>query len=317
MRLTFFRYLIILNCMERIVKTFFHVFIKSLIPHAEYYSKILNTPFSFSVKYFLALLFVLNTVFTVSFFIRHNPKKINSALSAFSTNLSQYPQDLTVAVRKGKLITSYNRPYLLWFDYEDKKDLLLVIDESATPKKIQLYKSYFLLTSTELVVNNVKTGSFSTLPLSYIDDQKLTKAKVNQFVKGINMGRTLFPFVYMLAVLFILSLLPLISLTVTLFYLLFSSGIVFAAYKFFAKKHFKFKRILQVSFHSATFPLFLDYILIILRPTIRMGPSFLAPFRQIPFPVLFLMILAMFVAVGVYEAHADGVENKHRRHKKR
>ncbi len=294
--------------MERIVKTFFHVFIKSFIPHTAYYSKILKTPFSFSFKYFLAMIFVFNAIFAISFFIRHNPKKINTVLSTFSTNLSQYPQDLTVTIRKGKLITNYNRPYLLWLDYEDKKDLLLVIDESATPKKIRLYKSFFLLTSSELVVSNTKTGSYSILPLSYVDDQTLTNEKVSQFVKVINVVRSLLPFIYIFGILFLLSLVPLASFIVTFLYLLFSSCIVFAVYKLFAKKHYRFKRVLQVSFHAATFPLFLDYTLIILRPTIRMGPNFLAPLRQIPFPFLFLTILAMFVAVGVYEAHADGVQ---------
>lgn len=306
--------------MGRIVKTFFHVFIKSLIPHAAYYSKILKTPFSFSFKYFLAMLFVFNMVFAASFFVRHNPKKINAVLSAFSTNLSRYPQDLTISITGGKLITSYDRPYLLWLDYQDKKNLFLVIDETATPKKIQLYKSFFLLTSTELVVSNAKTGSFSVLPLSYVDDQTLTKEKVGQFVKIINTVRSLLPLIYMFVVLFLLSLFPFASFIVTLLYLFFSSCIVFAVYKFFAKKHFKFKRILQVSFHAATFPLLLDYTLIILRPTMRMGSNFLAPLRQIPFPVIFLMVLAFFVAVGVYEAHGDGVASHAsylHKHKKR
>ncbi|MBI3366093.1 DUF1189 family protein [Candidatus Roizmanbacteria bacterium] len=269
--------------------------------------------FSSSFKYFLAMLFVFNMVFVTSIFIRHDPKKINTILSAFSLHLAQYPQDLTVSIKKGKLITNYNRPYLLWLDYEDKKNLFLVIDETATPKKIQLYKSFILLTSSELVVNDTKTRSFSTLPLSYINDQKVTKEKVNQFVNGIDAIRSLFPLVYIAVVFFFLTILPIASLIVTFLYLLFSSCVVFAVYRFFAKKHFKFKRILQVSFHAVTLPLLLDYTLIILRPTIKMNPHLFTPLRQIPFPILFIIILSFFVAAGVYEAHADEVKESHKK----
>ncbi len=296
--------------MVRKVKTFLHIFLRSLIPHTLYYSKILKAPFSFSFKYFLAMLFILNIFFIGSFFIRYNPKKIHSLLSSFSVSLSSYPSDLIISVKKGRLITNNNRPYLLWLDYQDKKNLLLVIDETATPKKIQLYKSSLLFTSNEVVIRDMKTNTLSTLPINYLDDQKITGENIYQVIKTINASLLFFPLLYSIFIAILVGLLPVASFLITSLYLLFSSCIVYLVYKFFAKKHFRFKKIIQVSFHAATFPLFLDYVLIILRPTIRMGTGVFLPLRQIPFPLLFLTVLAFFVAVGVYEAHAEESHEK-------
>jgi hypothetical protein len=296
--------------MVRKVKTFLHVFLRSLIPHTLYYSKILKAPFFFSFKYFIALLFALNLLFVGSFLVRYNPKKVYSVLSSFSTSLSSYPSDLVISVENGRLITNNNRPYLLWFDYQDKKNLLLVIDETATSRKIQLYRASLLLTSNELVIRDVRTNTLSALPINYLDDQKITKAKVNQVVQGINISLSYFPLLYTGFVGLLAVLLPAVSFLVTSLYLLFSSCIVYLVYKFFAKKHFRLKKIIQVSFHAATFPLLLDYLLIILQPTIRMGPNAFLPLRQIPFPLLFLMVLAFFIAVGIYEAHAEESHKK-------
>lgn len=302
--------------MVRKVKTFLHVFLRSLIPHTLYYPKILKTPFSFSLKYFLAMLFVLNVLFLGSFFIRYSPNKIYSLLSSLSTSLSSYPSDLIISLKKGGLMTNNNRPYLLWLDYQNKKNLLLVIDETATPKKIQLYRSSLLFTSNDVTIRDVKTNTLSTLPLNYFDDQKITKAMMNRAVRGINTVLSYFPLLYGSFIVLFAVLLPTASFLVTFLYLLFSSGIVFLAYRFFAKKHFKIKKIIQVSFHAATFPLLLDYSLIILRPTIQMGSNAFLPLRQIPFPLLFLTMLAFFVAVGVYEAHAEETHKKSHHRKK-
>lgn len=314
--LTFFRSSLILNCMERIVKTFFHVFTRSLFPHHHYYSKIIKTPFSFSFKYFFMLLLVFNVCFVLFLAVKYNPKKLNSRLSALSTNLSYYPDNLVITLHKGRLITNNNHPYLLWFDDQDKKNLLLVVDETATAKKIELYGSSALLTAQELVING-SVGNISSLPLNYLDDQKITKEKISQLVQKIDKARMFLPFLFIAAVVLLILLVPLVSFIVTFVYLFLSSIIVFLVFKFFLQKHFHFRKIFQVSFHAVTLPLFLDYSLMILRPTIRMGSNFFLPLRQIPFPMLFLIVLAVFVAIGVHEAHVEEHEVKLHHRKKR
>lgn len=251
------------------------------------------------------LLAVVNICLVIFLVIKYNPKKVNSLLSTLSTNLSQYPDDLIVSIHKGRLVTNNNRPYLLWLDQNDKKNLLLVIDETATQNKIRQYNSSALLTAQELVVNE------SSIPLGYLDDQKLTKQEVNQFVQTIDKARSLLPVLFVVGALLLLILTPLASFVITFIYLLIASVIVFLVFKVFFQKHFHFRKIFQVSFHAITFPLALDYVFMFVRPTIPMSESnLLVFFRQIPFPMLFLVILAVFVAVGVYEAHGDGKVRK-------
>jgi len=296
--------------MSRKVKTFFHVFLRSLFPHSGYYSKVIKVPFSFSFKYFLMILFVFNACFVLYLVAKYNPAKINSIISATSSSLSNYPDYLTISLKKGRLITNNNHPYFLWLDYQDKKNLFLVIDESANPKKIQLYKSSFLLTAQELVINDTRTNTYSSFPLTYVDDQKITKEKINQLVQIIDRFHSLFPLLFISGFLLLVVFVPFSSLIVTFIYLFFSSVIVFLVFKFFLQKHFHFRKIFQVSFHAITFPLLLDYAVIMINPTIRINSALFLPLRQVPFPMLFLIILAVFVAVGVYEAHTKEHEEK-------
>jgi len=286
--------------MIRKVKTFLHIFYNSLIPHARYYSRIIKVNFSFSLKYFLTLIVILNIFFIISFVVKYSPKKINIVLGTLITSLRQFPNDLTIMINNGRLITSYNRPYFLWLDYQDKKQLLLVIDETATAKKAQLYKSYSLLTANELVINNLKNNNLSSLPLSYLQDQTINKEKTMMFVSVLDKIQGLLPLLSLILILALIIILPIASFAITIIYLLLSALLVFFLYKFFIKKHFRFKKILQVSFHSATLPLLIDYGLIIFRPTMRLTVNV----PTLPFPLLFFILLALFIAVGVYEAHA-------------
>lgn len=299
--------------MLRIVKTFFHNFIKSLFPHAGYYSKIIRSPFSSSFKYLVMFLLVLNVSLVLFIVSQFNPNKVSMFLSSYSASLNSYPDDLVISIHKGRLLTNYSRPYLLWIDQQGEKNLLAVVDETATPDKIRLYGASVLLTSQDAVINNTGTGNVSVFPLQILDDQKITKQQMNSLVQLINKIRFVFPMLYILILLFLIIFIPLISLIITFVYLFLASIIVFLVFKLFLQKHFHFRKIFQISFHAITFPLLLDYSLIVIRPTINSGPGFLMAIKQIPFPMLFLIILAVFVAVGVYEAHGDGKVVHHKK----
>jgi len=287
--------------MIRKVKTFLHIFYNSIIPHARYYSKILKVNFSFSLKYFLTLIVILNIFFILSIVKKYSPKRINTVLNSLIISLQKSPDDLIININNGRLITGYNRPYFLWLDDQDKKRLLLVIDETASAKKILIYKSFFLLTTNELVMNNFKNSDLSVLPLSYVQNQQIDKAKINFFVNNLEKIKLLLPFLSLILIIALIIILPLASFIITLIYLLLSTLFVFLLYKIFVKKHFRFKKIFQVSFHSATLPLLIDYGLIIFRPTIKL--NFISYLPTLPYPFLFFILLALFIGVGVYEAH--------------
>jgi len=220
--LSFF-FCFILNGMGRIVKTFLHVFLRSFLPTTHYYSKILKTPISFSFKYFFTLLFILNVFFVSYLVVKYNPAKINAVLTAITSSLSKYPDNLVISLKKGYLITNNNRPYFLWLDYQDKKNLFLVIDESASPQKIQSYRSTILLTAKDLVTYDRRTNMFSSFPLLYAEDQRITKEKVNEFVQSANKLSFIFPVIFVIGFLLLLAIIPLSSLLITVIYLILAS----------------------------------------------------------------------------------------------
>lgn len=287
------------------VKTFFYSFIHSLIPHSQYYSKIVKSTFSSSLSYFLIIVFILNLSFVASLIVKYNPKKISTMITEVINSLNNYPDGLIINIHKGRLITNNDQPYLFWVNDQNKENLILVVDESASPQKIQQYKSYFLFTPQEFVFNNSKNNSVSSIPLSYFDDYKITKQTVTSFVQSISLFQKILPLISIAVLLVLIIFLPMASLFVMFTYIIISSLVVFVLFKILTRKHFHFKKILQVSFHAATLPLLLDYGFIIFRPTMTIKADILSKIKQLPFPSWFFILLAIFVAAGVYEAYVE------------
>lgn len=287
------------------VKAFFHSFLNSLIPQSEYYRKIVRSPFSSSLSYFLVIVFILNLSFVASLIVKYSPIKINVVMTEVINSLNNYPDGLTINIHKGRLITNNNRPYLFWVNHQNKENLILVVDESASPQKIQQYKSYFLFTPQYFVFNNLKNNSVFSVPLSYFDDYKITKQTVTSLVKSISLFQNILPLISIAVLLILIIFLPMASLLVMFTYIVISSFVVFLLFKLLTRKHFHFKKILQVSFHAATLPLLLDYGVIIFRPSITVQSDVLVKMKQLPFSCWFFILLAVFVAVGVYEAYEE------------
>ena len=121
------------------VKSFLNIFGRSLFPTDQYYKKILKTRLNISIKYFFFLLIFFNFIFSLSLLVRFSPKKILNTLNLFTLTLQKYPDDLIISIKDGSTFTNYNHPYFLWMDYQDKKKLLFVVDETASTEKIKIY----------------------------------------------------------------------------------------------------------------------------------------------------------------------------------
>ena len=288
--------------MRRKVKTFFHVFQGSLLPQPAYYHKITKARVGFSLKYFALLIFILNFIFASFLIVKYNPNKVNKFLTGITKEISSIPQELVVNINKGKLITNYNRPYFFWTTYNNQKKLLLVIDETATQDKINIYNTYILVTGQEIVIkdNSDSSNKFKILSLKNFGKLTFEKKDFQKIAITLtNINKFLFIF-YLVTIPSLFILLPLFSFIITLFYLVIISLIVYLFFKTYYHKKIHFKKTLQLSFHAVTLPLILDYFLNIFRPTIP-GNIHLKLF--IPTPLAFLIILAMFVFAAVYEAY--------------
>lgn len=291
------------------VKTFFHVFRYSLIPHSNYYSKIPKVRFRFSLKYFISLIVGLNLIFVLFLSTKYNPAKINQFIDDIVYNLNHYPADLEINLDKGRLITSYNRPYFLWATLGVQKKLLIVIDENAKPEKINTYNSIVLVTRTDIVMKtgNKDTNTFTVYPLSYISNQQITRKSIEQTIQTLNFIKTLVFWGYLIIMPLLLILLPLLSFAITIIYLLIISLIIYYIFKIYYRKNIHFKKTLQISLHAVTFPLILDYFLLISKPCITANIN-VQPILTTP--VAFLLLLTVFVFVAVYETYQNGKQTK-------
>lgn len=290
-----------INCKMQKVKAFFYVFFRSLIPQTSYYEELSRTSFSFSLKYFIFLLFFLNAIFITLIAIRIHPVKINRLLDSLNAGLNDYPKNLVLTLKKGILISSFNRPYFLWLDYENKKNLLVVVDENAPVQKINQYKSSILLTSKYLAIKNMRDDNLSVIALNKFSDQTIDSAAVTSIQNNIQKAKSVFMFLFFSIFIFLLFALPILSFFLNLFYLLFASLLVLVLFRAFSKKYagrVKFGKTLQLSLHAITLPLTLDYGLTLL--SIKSRPSSL----------LFLFLTSVFVFAAVYEAYYKELVDK-------
>lgn len=288
--------------MWRKVKTFFHVFRGSLFPQPAYYHKITKASFSFSLKYFISLIFILNLIFVSYLIVKYNPGKSNRFLSNITREINLIPKEFVININQGNLFTNHNRPYFFWSMYNNRKKLLLVIDETASPDKINIYNTYILVTGREIVIKNDSSASntFKILSLKNIGRRSFDKKDFEKIAIVLaTISKLLYVF-YIIAIPFLLILLPFLSIIITLIYLIIISLIVYLFFKTYYHKRIHFKKTLQLSFHAVTLPLVLDYFLMIFEPTI---PANIRLKLFIPTPLAFLIILAMFVFAAVYEAY--------------
>lgn len=288
--------------MWRKVKTFFHVFQGSLFPQPAYYHKITKASFGFSLKYFVSLIFILNLIFVSYLIIKYNPGRSNKFLTNITKEIDLIPKEFVVNINQGNLFTNHNRPYFFWSTYNGQKKLLLVIDETANPDKINIYNTYILVTGREIVVKNDSRSSntIKIVSLKNIGKRSLDKKDFEKIAIVLTTISKFLYFFYVIAIPCLIILLPFLSIVVTLIYLIIISLIVYLFFKTYYHKRIHFKKTLQLSFHAVTLPLILDYFLNIFQPTI---PSNIRFKLFIPPSLAFLIILAIFVFAAVYEAY--------------
>ncbi len=272
------------------VKSFLKIFLNSLLPDVAYYHKILNISFFQSFKYLSVLILVLNSIFTLSLTIRFNPCTVRDVLSGVITSIDKFPNNLAIFINKGNLLTTYDRPYFFWLDYDSKKKLLFVVDKNARPDKINQYGSKVLLTSNLMVISDFQKQLIA--PLQKISDQTINKKNTLPYLKNILLKvQDWFPVLYVLFVLAAFVVFSLVSLVTVVFYLILASLTNLILFRFKILKHVTLKKILQISFYAVTLPLTLDYLLMI--------------FKIKPIPILFFILMMVFVFCGIYEAYLD------------
>ncbi len=278
------------------VKTFFHILSNSLLPQANYYHKLLKTPFSFSRKYFTFLVFVVNTVFAILLFVRLQSSGLMSLKDTVPASLQNYPDDLSVMIHGGMLHTNSDKPYFHWVDVGDSKRLVAVIDESADPEKIEEYDSVVLFTSQNAIVK--QNGTLGKIPYGN-RDVIVDKGYVEGLRKNLQDISSMVSF-FGPPVLLLIA--PVVFLIFYAIYFLVVTVLVFIPFKLFVKK-IRFFKSFQISLHAGSFPIIIDYALCLFKPQIAFAPMI---------HLVFFGLTVLFIFAGIYEAYLDPVTRSYR-----
>lgn len=274
-------------------KTFWHVFKHSLVPLDYYYKQILRTQFTFSLKYFISLLFItVTTSFLIKGYLfvqKYPPAKLDELLMSAE---EQYPDDLSIVINENnRLSTNYDKPFILFSPLESRPEPLIVVDPKATKDKLDDYDTKVLLTERYAIIKS-QNQSYEFTYDSFAG-KKVTKTDVQMIAHNAQVVlESYWTFIIVLMLVSVL-LVPPLAITFTFSSLAIASFVVFILTSLLTKrKGLTFSKILQISLHTFTAPAILQSLLFITG-------------TMVSIPYWNLIILYVFLIGGVYEAYFE------------
>ncbi len=277
--------------MLRKINTFIHVFLNSLLPLDTYYKKLKTAPFKFSFKYFLALMFMIATFSGLAISHKllitkdslHIYKEINSVLE-------NYPENLVIRIKNGQLMTSFDRPYIVFMTIDSVPRPILVIDEFATPGKRDLYRTPILLTGSSVVINIDDTTQVMRYEPGL--DVKVTKSNIDLVKNRLKIVSIIFPAILLSLLLFFITI-YFVFMTIMAMLILALLSIVYFLIVRRMVPTLTFSKTWQISLHSATLPIILGTVTSLTR---------LTP----PSPLMIPFIYVLFLGAALYEVYYAG-----------
>lgn len=166
------------------IKTFFHVFVKS-ISSVKYYEEIVAANTAFSMKYFFVLAILASVIATAGIVIPNIPKINKEIKNGLEQAKNFYPATLEITVKEGKLSINQPEPYFIPTPKtftEGAKDVptnLVVFDSKGTIDDVTKYNTLALVNQTNLLVRT--NGKIEANPLGDLPNGTLTKVEVDKF----------------------------------------------------------------------------------------------------------------------------------------
>lgn len=275
------------------VKSFFILLKRSVIPHYPFYHTIPKLNVLHSFFYFLSLLLLLNAVFLFLMVLQVRPMKVQSHLSKVASELTLFPQDLTIIMKNGMLITTYDKPYFFWLNDNGNKKLLFVIDKNVSKTELSNYNAPFIVNSQTFFFKKDPVGkTYHSIPLQTFGDQIISKQTILESATVIQTIAHYFLPIFIVSLIFVYFGMFAISFLVMLLYLLAATGVVYLYFFIRHRNHpYPFKTIFHIGLYALTLPLILDYTLSLFH--------FASNFT----PFLFMILYCVFVWGGVHEAY--------------
>lgn len=267
--------------------------LKNSIYSPEFYRSLKEKKVSFSLKYYYTLALGLSLVLTVYYSFVFVP-----ALSSFLREIGpqiikNYPDELVVNIKDGKVSVNVTEPYRISFPEELKtiyeklpaappEENLLVIDtkNQFTPERFEEYHAYVLLTKEMVAYREGKKG-IKIEPLSQFPNVEITKKKVAALADNIlSLRKFLAPLlVFGLFVFFILLF------SLNLLWLFLGAFLVWAIARV-KKVELGYTKAYQIGIHAITLSSLVETFLFVVQPIPKV-------------PFLFTMIMIFVTIVNL------------------
>lgn len=271
----------------RLLRTFGRTFVKS-ISDFSYYSDILKSRFSFSLKYLLFLVFLVSLVptLTVGYQMAMVLPKVPNFVSEAQRVLDNlYPKELILTIDNGKIKTNVKEPYYIDFealtafntelDSRNKPTAtghLITIDTKATVTDYPKYNTAILIGSDFVVTPDDRSstrdlGGYQVFPLSEANMTEkvvIDKKVYDEMVVVIKPYFAYIPGLLYAVIAFTVLLGPVLLAVFTLawklFYLLIMSLVLLVVAKLM-KKDLEYAEIYRFGMHGLTLPIVISVIL--------------------------------------------------------
>lgn len=236
------------------LKTFLYV-LKNSVSSPKYYNDIVKTKINFSIKYFLALSFLVSVISVIGYSIIYLPKYISEINTAYQSIEEGFPEDLVIEFKNGSWSTNKEGPVIIkQIELGGDSKLpenLFVFDKEGTIEKIDEYNTMFLVNSENILYKTDAEGIVAQ-PLKNIPNGTLDKNLLNEKMRTIDKVVELLPFLLPLALFIPTFLFEYVGGSIFII-LLSALGVYIASIS--TKKKIDFKSAFQICIHASTIPM--------------------------------------------------------------
>lgn len=238
------------------LKTFVYV-LKNSISSPKYYNDIVKSKINFSIKYFLALSFLVSVISVIGYSIIYLPKYISEIKISYQSIEEGFPEDFVIEFKDGSWSSNKEEPVIIKkIDLGKDNKLpqnLFVFDKEGTIEKIDEYNTMFLINS-ENILCKTDTEGVVAQPLKNIPNGKLDKNLLNEKMQTVKKVIGFLPYLLPLALLIPTFLFEYVGGSI--FIILISAVGVYIA-SISTRKKIDFKSAFQICIHASTIPMIL------------------------------------------------------------
>jgi len=238
------------------LKTFVYV-LKNSISSPKYYNDIVKNKINFSIKYFLALSFLVSVISVIGYSIIYLPKYISEIKISYQSIEEGFPEDFVIEFKDGSWSSNKEEPVIIKkIDLGKDNKLpqnLFVFDKEGTIEKIDEYNTMFLINSENILCKTDTEGVIAQ-PLKNIPNGKLDKNLLNEKMQTVKKVIGFLPYLLPLALLIPTFLFEYVGGSI--FIILISAVGVYIA-SISTRKKIDFKSSFQICIHASTIPMIL------------------------------------------------------------